>query len=171
MRHRLATLAMAATAVLGTGAAVATGPAQASIASHLPYTGSVHARPDIDSGSILYLVGPRTRCVVSQGPGNQAAIKDPAGNYCARWTWVNGDELQDSSGHCLRANSAGQAKLESTGCNGGDLNEQWYLHPCNSRGRCNFYNIGRGAYLKTNGDASGDLVYVGFGSGYFAWYF
>lgn len=127
------------------------------------------------TGPRLLLYTGVNRCIVSQGVGNQVAIKDPAGNYCARFTifYVGMNfELQDGNGHCLRANSASQVKIESGGgCNASDLNEQWYSYNCNSFS-CNYVNVGRNAYLKTNGTSSGDLVYVGFmPGGYFRWDF
>lgn len=156
MRHRIVMLAMALMVVLGTGVAVATGPAQAS------------------QGPRLLLYTSVNRCIVAQGAGNQVAIKDPAGNYCARFTFIYigmNFELQDGNGNCLRANSASQVKIENGGCNSTDLNEQWYSYNCNAFS-CNYVNVGRNAYLKTNGTSSGDLVYVGLmPGGYFRWNF
>lgn len=176
MKNRLATLAVALTALVGTGAAAAAGPAQATTPSHHLRTGPAHAVPDVTSERLFLNLNvlpppPPQRCVVAQGTGNQVAIKDPAGNYCARFTTVNGNEFQDGNGHCLRANSASQVKIEDGSCNSSDSNEQWTTQgSCSSS--CTIHNVGRQAYMKVNGWSSGDLVWVGFfPPGYGTWYF
>jgi hypothetical protein len=162
MRHRLAMLAMALTAVLGTGVAVAPGPAQAA--------------PAISLGPYSFYVSGTSNCIITHGVGNQLTVQYD-GN-CAQITLTfyvtKTYTFTDGSGNCIRANSSDVVLVESGSCHTSDTAELWIVTAgdpsnCNSyTNPCRFENQKQGLWLKVTGPASGDKVWVGTG-GYNNW--
>jgi hypothetical protein len=164
-------LALALTAVSGLGAAAAAGPAQA---AHRPDLGTRWARL---AGDPRFFANGYQLCIVSPGVGAQLIVKDPAGNFCARLSAVSDGGgvflLADAHSHCIRASSAGRARMEN--CAPTDPKEQWMVFcvnnpSCQVPGKFAFLNAGTDGYLKVNSPPhDGYNVYVGTG-GDEVWY-
>ena len=184
MRHRLATLAVVLTVVLGIGAA---GPAQATTPRPHPGTGMAHVgnSPAI-FGPYRFFLSTYNLCIVANGVGNPVTIKNPAGNYCARITGVylysvgsgNGFpvyQLQDGHGNCLVTESGDNKVIlaSASTCNG--FNDQaWELAAGGVCGyNCNptaWANLGHSPpWLQVIAPNDGWKVWVGSSSGYFYW--
>lgn len=164
MRHRIALLAVAVVAFLGTGATMADGAAQA---GHPPGPGpfqfSMSASPH--------------NCIETHGAGNQ--LTD--GDVCARLKVVPDSVLggqttytfTDGSGNCIRANSSDVVLVEGGPCNPSDDGEQWVITSCvqsppgtckeGQGGKYRFENVKQKLWLKVTGPVSGDKVWVGTG--------
>jgi hypothetical protein len=151
MKYRIATLAMAAVAFLGTGGAMAAGSAQAA--------------PAITSNSYTFIISPGL-CIVTHGTGNQLTID--GGPSCATIrldkTANNVYTFTDASGNCIRANSSDVVLVESGACQSDDAGEHWTLtagSPGNSL--CRFMNDKQLLWLKVTGLNAGNKVWVGTG--------
>ena len=81
-------------------------------------------------------------------------------------------DFKDGNGKCVRANSSGQVKIESTGCNTSDDGELWVVTSCTEiMGICTtgygskyrFENVLQESWMKTTGYVPGDKVWVGTG--------
>ena len=147
MKHRLALVAMAAVAFLGTGAAVAAGSAQAA--------------PTTTTGTYYFFVTGTINCIVTHGVGNQLTVSQTSN--CAKITVASlGNDVvtfTDGNGNCLRANNSDVVLVENGHCNTQDSAEVWTITHVGYR----FENDKQALWLKVTGRASGDKVWVGTG--------
>jgi hypothetical protein len=147
MKHRLVLAAMAAVAVLGTGAAVAAGPAQAA--------------PAISAGTYYFFVTGTINCITTHGVGNQLTVSQTG--TCAKITVSSlGNDVvtfADGNGNCLRANNSDVVLVENGRCNTQDSAEVWTITHVGYR----FENDKQALWMKVTGTAIGDKVWVGTG--------
>jgi hypothetical protein len=149
MKHRRATVAMAAAAFLGTGAAVTAGPAQAA--------------PAVTIGTFYFFAdGTGIPCLTANGVGNQLTVTN--NGVCAKITETalgnNIVQLKDGNGNCLRANNSHVVLIENGPCNTQDNGEVWNITHSNPN---RFENVKQALWMKVTGTSSGDKVWVGTG--------
>ena len=173
MKHRIAMLAIAAVAILGTGAA---GSAHAMTARSDP-----HLRPASTFGPVTFLMHDPSgdqNCITTGGAGNQLTVESASSSYCARITARSDGsayQLTDGTGKCLRANNSNVVLIEGAPCSSKDTGEQWIITSCtqtypgsgicitgpNSKYR--WENVLQNKWLMVTGYYPGDKVWVGTG--------
>ena len=152
MKHRIAMLAAAVAASLGTAIAVAPTPAQAAVGVF-----------------IFYLQGTPAQqyCLGTNGVGAQVTVGD-ADSSCANvtvtrdGTW-NGNtvyQFRNGNDNCIRANSSNQVKLASGPCSTTDAGAEWIITNGSLRSGSvdRFENLMNYLWLKTNAYATSDVL-------------
>jgi len=121
MRNRVLGILAALTAVIGlsaTAASAGTGPATGVNATGCSTSCEIFT--NVDQGAGLGITYP--------GTGNQAVVTPAPGNSTVETTDSGTVHIRNHNGNCLQMLDAahGHAVVEESGCQAGDLAEQWY---------------------------------------------
>jgi hypothetical protein len=160
MRYRIFALGLAVIAFAGTGAAMATGPAEAATAS--PGTPAQPAAA-ADPFHICLLHKPHF-CLKSNGAGKQVTITNNSADYAnfhtvRESTYLGSPAYQfdNGQGKCLRAGDTGAVKFENGTCANGDATD-WWANPIVD-GVSYLVNEGLGGDMLTHGAKNGYRVF------------